>query len=92
MIPNIKKTTLKIDESDRENKEDKGDLLKHNIKIVFIYCLILAIAFGLNDLMLNIFNKLSGYNPIILFQIIYLIILILLIVGITYFFNIKIGF
>ena len=89
MLPSIKKTTLEIDE---DVKEDKGEILKHNIKIVFIYSLFLAIAFALNDLVLSIFNKMTGYNPTIFFQIIYLITLILLIVIISYFSGIKIGF
>jgi hypothetical protein len=91
MIPNIKNTTLQIEDN---NKADvnKTELLKHNIKIIVIYSLILAIAFGLNGLALSLFNKISGYNSTIFFQIIYLLCLILLIIIITYFSNVKIGF
>lgn len=84
-----KNTTLQIDDNKNGNK---SDLIKHNIKIVIIYSLFLAIAFGLNNLVSSFFNKITGYNPTLFFQIIYLLFLILTIIIITYFSNVKIGF
>jgi hypothetical protein len=73
-----------------DSNENKKQLLKHNVEIIIVYSLFLTVAFTLNTLVMNIFRKISGTNePSLLFQIIYLISLILLIVLFTYIFNIK---
>jgi hypothetical protein len=71
-------------------KEDKTELMKHNIIIIVIYSLFLAIAFSLNNLFTSIFIKISGKDPGILFKFLYFIILIIVVVIITYIANIKI--
>lgn len=89
MIPIIKNNnTLTVDNT----KDNTKDVVKHNILIVIIYSLFLAIALALNNFVNIFFIKITGYKAGIFFDFIYLIALICLLISVCYFANIRIGF
>jgi len=88
MLASVKKNTLNI----TKNQEyDKLDLFRNNITIIVIYSLFLSVAFAMNGFMSSIFVKITGDKPAIIYNFIYLIFLLALIVSICYFTNVKIG-
>ena len=88
MIPSIKKNRINITKTQEYNKVD---LLKNNISIIIIYSLLLAIAFSINGFITSIFIKITGNNPGVIYNFIYLIFLLILILSICYFMDVKIG-
>ena len=89
MIP-VNKNRLNIEPTN--TNESNKSILQHNINIVLVYSLFLAIALALNTLILNIFTSMTGNKPSILYHFIYLIILITILLIASYFTKIKIGF
>ena len=89
MIP-VNKNRLNIEPTN--TNESNKSILQHNINIVLVYSLFLAIALALNTLILNIFTSMTGNKPSILYHFIYLIILITILLIARYFTKIKIGF
>ena len=58
----------------------KNDKIKHNIYIILLYSLSTAIALGLNDLIISIFNNFNHKNNIIAKSIYVLLIFIITII------------
>lgn len=71
--------------------EDAQELLRNNISIVIVYSLFLSIAFAMNGFMSSIFVKITGDKPGIIYNFIYLVFLLVLILAVCYFTNVKIG-
>ena len=71
--------------------EDAQELFRNNISIVIVYSLFLSIAFAMNGFMSSIFVKITGDKPGIIYNFIYLVFLLVLILAVCYFTNVKIG-
>lgn len=88
MIPSVKKNRINITKT---QEYDKVDLLKNNISIIVVYSLFLSIAFAMNGFITSIFIKITGNKPGVIYNFIYLIFLLVLILSICYFMDVKIG-
>ena len=84
MLSSIKKNRI-------TKTEDAQELLRNNISIVIVYSLFLSIAFAMNGFMSSIFVKITGDKPGIIYNFIYLVFLLVLILAVCYFTNVKIG-
>ena len=71
--------------------QDAQELFRNNISIVIVYSLFLSIAFAMNGFMSSIFVKITGDKPGIIYNFIYLVFLLVLILAVCYFTNVKIG-
>lgn len=90
MIPALRNNSMLTIDNSEKNKTT--DTVKHNLLIIIIYSLFLAIAFALNNFVNIFFIQVTGNKSGIMFDFIYLIILMFSLISVCYFANIKIGF
>jgi hypothetical protein len=88
MIPSLKKNRITVTKNEEYTK---AELLKNNFSVIIIYSLFLAIAFSLNAFISSVFVKITGDKPGILYNFIYSIFLIVSILIIFYFTDIKLA-
>lgn len=71
-------------------KQSKEELAKANVKVILIYSLAISASLAFNALMQTALSRLTSSNKLF-GELLYFLILIALVIGVTYFANAKFG-